>query len=403
MNQWPRMALSEICEINPKRNGVERLRGDADVSFVPMAAVDEVSGTIVRQEVRKVDAVTKGYTPFRNGDVLFAKITPCMENGKAAVARDLLNGIGFGSTEFFVLRPKPIVLAAWIFAFLRQPAFRSLAKANFTGTAGQQRVPADFLKQVEILVPPIEEQERIVHILADSQTLLSMRAKADDHMATLIPSIFSGTFGDPTHLEKMKWPRTPVNEFAEVSYGIADKLDSATTQNEGTRILTISNVRLDGSINTDVQKYSVASTTEKEKAKLQTFDLLFNWRNGSEEHVGKTAIWEGQIAGEVLHVSFLLKIRVNKSRANPYFMWVYFNRLRATGFFTRNSRMQINTKFNASELSALELPLPPVALQDAFTADLIEVRRLEAEQAMSRERLNHFQQALLHRAFSEDL
>jgi type I restriction enzyme S subunit len=127
--------------------------------------------------------------------------------------------------------------------------------------------------------------------------------------------------------------------------------------------------------------------------------LLFNWRNGSEEHVGKTAIWEEQIPGDVLHVSFLLKIRVDPDKAHPLFLWVLLNRLRATGFFKRNSRMQINTKFNASELSALQVPLPPLELQHAFAVRIAEVRELEAVQAVSRQRLDDLFQSLLHRAF----
>src|SRR5690606_38553705 len=96
---------------------------DTEVSFVPMAAVDEVFGRITEAEVRRYRDVRRGFTPFVNGDILFAKITPSMENGKAAIASDLVNGIGFGSTEFHVLRPGPLVLPEWIFALIRRPDF----------------------------------------------------------------------------------------------------------------------------------------------------------------------------------------------------------------------------------------------------------------------------------------
>jgi type I restriction enzyme S subunit len=120
-------------------------------------------------------------------------------------------------------------------------------------------------------------------------------------------------------------------------------------------------------------------------------------------HVGKTAIWEEQVEGEVLHVSFLLKIRADLKQANPYFLWALINRLRATGYFTRNARMQINRKFNASELSALKLPLPPLELQKEFAGRVSEIRAIQTEQSASRRRLEDMFQSLLHRAFQGEL
>src|SRR5208282_1768296 len=99
------VALPDICELNPPKPSGDTLSLDAPVTFVPMPAVDAELGAITAPEIRKFSQVRKGYTAFREGDVIFAKITPCMENGKSAVARNLTNGLGFGSTEFHVLRP----------------------------------------------------------------------------------------------------------------------------------------------------------------------------------------------------------------------------------------------------------------------------------------------------------
>lgn len=88
-----------------------------------MPAVDAESGTILTPEIREFPAVRKGYTSFVDGDVIVAKITPCMENGKAAVARGLMNGVGFGSTEFHVLRSNSAVLPEFVFHFVRQKYF----------------------------------------------------------------------------------------------------------------------------------------------------------------------------------------------------------------------------------------------------------------------------------------
>jgi type I restriction enzyme S subunit len=159
---WVWTTLGEVSRINFRSPKLRELVDDFEVTFLPMAAVDEVLGRIAEPQVRRIGEVRKGYTPFSEGDVLFAKITPSMENGKAAIARGLCNGIGFGSTEFHVISPKPNVLAEYVFYFIRQITFREDAKANFAGTAGQLRVGKEFLESYEIPLAPLAEQERIV-------------------------------------------------------------------------------------------------------------------------------------------------------------------------------------------------------------------------------------------------
>jgi type I restriction enzyme S subunit len=130
-----------------------------------MSAVDDVSGTITKQYRKLLGSVKKGYTYFKDNDVLFAKITPCMENGKSAIAKKLTNGIGFGSTEFHVIRPSKEISPQWIHSYIRQPWYREEAKRYFTSSVGQQRVPEEFIKKTEIPLPPLSEQERIVKYL----------------------------------------------------------------------------------------------------------------------------------------------------------------------------------------------------------------------------------------------
>jgi type I restriction enzyme S subunit len=134
--------------------------------------------------VRRFGEVKKGYTVFREGDVLFAKITPCMENGKMAVARGLHNGIGCGSTEFHVLRPKPGVDAQYVYHFVSSARFRAEAAHHMTGAVGQKRVPAAFLEHCEIPLPNLDEQRRIVAEIErqfsrlDEAVAILMRGKA---------------------------------------------------------------------------------------------------------------------------------------------------------------------------------------------------------------------------------
>ena len=164
VGDWQALPISEVAAVNPRRDALLRSMDDRLVAtFVPMAAVDEVSGTIAKPEVKTLGELRKGFTPFVENDVIFAKITPCMENGKSAVANGLVNGLGFGSTEFHVVRSGPRVLPEWLWFFLRQRSVREEARRNFRGSAGQQRVPADFLRQLVVPVPPIDVQRRTVH------------------------------------------------------------------------------------------------------------------------------------------------------------------------------------------------------------------------------------------------
>ncbi|MDZ4162752.1 MAG: restriction endonuclease subunit S, partial [Burkholderiales bacterium] len=153
--------LREAAAVNPKldRSG---LTDDMQVSFVPMAAVGAADGSIDISTLRTYAEVKKGYTHFRNGDVLFAKVTPCMENGKMAVARNLQNGVGFGSTEFHVLRPGGSVDAQYLYHFVSSQTFRKEAARHMTGAVGLRRVPTAFLENAEFPLPPLAQQREIV-------------------------------------------------------------------------------------------------------------------------------------------------------------------------------------------------------------------------------------------------
>jgi type I restriction enzyme S subunit len=177
---WP--AIGEVTELNPSKPSRNALPGDAPVTFVPMPAVDAARGSINAPEERPFHEVRKGYTAFRDEDVIFAKITPCMENGKVAIARGLMNGLGFGSTEFHVLRPSGAVISEYLYHFLRQTTFRQTAEAQMTGSVGQKRVPADFLTKAALPLPPRCEQQRIV---AQVERLLARVDAARERIAKL--------------------------------------------------------------------------------------------------------------------------------------------------------------------------------------------------------------------------
>ncbi|WP_449420570.1 restriction endonuclease subunit S [Phormidium nigroviride] len=169
-NGWKWKHLGKVCQINPRRPRLMR-DSEALTSFLPMSNVNEVEGVIAKLESRPYKEVATGFTYFEEGDILFAKITPSMENGKCVIARLLLDKIGFGSTEFHVLRPRSGVTAEWVHQFLRRSAFRLEAKNHFRGAVGQQRVPSEFLESSLIPVPPTLDIQ--LRILARTEALLA--------------------------------------------------------------------------------------------------------------------------------------------------------------------------------------------------------------------------------------
>ena len=196
---WSNAPLSEICAINPR---VDKNSIDADslVSFVPMPAVEAETGKIDVSQTRAFRSVRQGYTPFRKGDVLFAKITPCMENGKMGVVPHLVSEYGFGSTEFHVLRPAEGIDPRFLYHAVSNRAFRHHAEHNMTGAVGQKRVPASILEDHEIWLPPTAEQRRIVERLEalfaeidrGVESLRAAKSTLDLYRQSLLKSAFEG-------------------------------------------------------------------------------------------------------------------------------------------------------------------------------------------------------------------
>ncbi|MFE9299107.1 restriction endonuclease subunit S [Streptomyces niveus] len=159
---WAWATLEELCDVNP-RSFEDEPEDDDFISQVPMASVEAETGRIdASHHVRYGDFKKKSLTRFQENDVLFSKITPCMENGKIAVARGLLDGRALGSTEFHVLRSCSAVLPEYLMHYLLQPDVRRNAEQNMSGAVGQRRVPRPYLESLEVPVPPLAEQRRIV-------------------------------------------------------------------------------------------------------------------------------------------------------------------------------------------------------------------------------------------------
>lgn len=206
--------FSQACVFNPKKTEKKDWTDDLLVSFVSMPLVSE-HGEIQTNNIKPYSEVKKGFTYFRENDVLFAKITPCMENGKGAIAVNLQNGIGFGSTEFHVFRPiENISNPYWIYYFMAIDSFRIMAEKKMTGSAGQKRVPISFFENLKVNLPPISLQNEFAEFVK-----LIDKSKFDDYSRYFLCDILtltSSTIAYSKVVSILEWP----NKCCTCSIGI---------------------------------------------------------------------------------------------------------------------------------------------------------------------------------------
>ncbi len=270
--------ISEIADVNPGKSKVT-IRNDMDrTSFIPMEAVDETLGTVTTEHERLYEEVKNGYTYFEEGDIIFAKITPCMQNGKSAIVGNLIGGFGFGSTEFIVIRAKPGISNKWLLNFLRTAEFRKDAEDHFTGSAGQQRVSSDFVSNHTIPYPTDTKVLEPLLIALDekiktSQKLREAAQKQKEAANALQDSILREVFpykaGDKLP-SGWKWKKLSLLSN-NIQYGIS----IASTKNISCRkLLRITDIQK-GQVNWDTVPYCDCNMEEAKKYELKDRDIVF--------------------------------------------------------------------------------------------------------------------------------
>ena len=404
VHYWPKQPLGTVATVNPRRDPELRSHGDRlRVTFVPMAAVDEVSGTIAKPTIKAFGEVRSGFTPFREDDVIFAKITPCMQNGKSAVAKGLLNGLGFGSTEFHVIRPGTTVLSKWLWYFVRQRSVLEDAQQNFRGSAGQKRVPADFLRNLMVPVPGVAEQCRVICRIDECMDRIDeigdLRAQGIRESNSIESTIFQDFL--QARYQNRHWPIVNLGDLTESSrYGTSKR---AGRDRVGIPVLRMGNI-VDGYIDYSDLKYANLVEKEKNKYLLHHGDVLIN-RTNSLELVGKAATFDRR-DGEWVYASYLVRIRVDTSRVLPEYVTATINSHVGRRYVLATARRAIGmVNINAGEMAGFPIPLPPLEVQRGIVDRLAEARQA-GQQLRARLRATDaelLRNAVLRRAFAGDL
>jgi len=360
---WKQSPLSEVCEINPGKKEFQGKNKEMEVSFLPMAAVSE-DGKILIQEKRKLREVIKGYTNFQDGDVLLAKITPCFENGKRAIAKDLTNGVGFGSTEFHVLRPNREVTSDWIFHAISRSDFCNIAKSQMTGTAGQKRVPSRVLEQFKIPIPPVKDQEKISANIETQFTRLDAVIKNLEIIKTKLKTYRKSILKAAFNLSNVS--TVTINEISSfIGSGITPKGSKKHYRLEGIPFIRSQNIYPFKFV-TDGLVY-VDSNLHKEMRRTHTVtgDVLLNITGAS---IGRCAVipeYLGQ-ANVNQHVCIIR----NQANVIPKYLCAFLNSSLGQNQIMTSQGGVTRQGLNYQQIRKIQVPLPSVLKQNEIVEEI---------------------------------
>ena len=345
--------LKDICTINPKSPGFQ---DELTVSFVPMPKVGE-NGEFDPSEIKTYQEVKKGFTYFQNGDVLFAKITPCMENGKGAIAQSLENGVGFGSTEFHVLRPTPkYVTSKWLFYLLSWQTFRKEAEKNMTGSAGQKRVPKGFLEEYDVDLPDISIQEKRTNTLDKICSLISLRKQQLAKLDELVKARFVEMFGDPIS-NPMNWVTRPLGDECSIVTGNTPSRKVAEYYGDYIEWIKSDNINTPQAILTVAEEGLSKEGLAVGRA-VDAGSILMTCIAGSIGCIGNVAIANRKVA---------FNQQINGIMPNNNNAWFMYIQLELSKKAIQSSiNMALKGILSKGQLSEMRFVFPPIELQNEY-------------------------------------
>ena len=363
--------LGEVCLINPKSC---TLRDDTEVSFIPMTKVGE-HGEFDASEIKNYSEVKKGFTNFQNGDILFAKITPCMENGKGAIAHNMKNGIGFGSTEFHVLRPDTDkITSEWLYYLTTWKTFRKEAERNMTGSAGQKRVPKTFLENYVVNLPDIDTQKSENKILRKVDDLIFLRKQQLSKLDEFVKARFVEMFGDPVR-NPMGWKRVRFDSISE-------NLDSK-------RVPVTESDRKEGVY----PYYGASGIVDWINDYIFDEDILLVSEDGANLLMRSTPI-AFSVSGKSWVNNHAHVVRFHDF-ATQKFIEVYFSLIDISEYITGTAQ----PKLNQAKLNTMLFCWPPLSLQKQFAAFVERVDQQKQTVQQSLEKLELMKKALMQEYF----
>lgn len=345
--------LGQVVDINPSTKAT----GSADdlVAFLAMADISE-EGRVASVQQRPLADVQKGYTVFQAGDVLLAKITPCFENGKAALVESLPTQLGFGSTEFHVLRPTKEIDCKFLFHLVWNPNFRRSGTSRMTGSAGQKRVPAAFLADYEFSLPSLGEQRRIATILDKADSLRRRRQEAIQLADQFLRAVFYEKFGDPV-TNTNGFPTNRIDQLCDVATGATPARNRADYY--GGPHPWIKTGEVDTPLITSAEEHISDAAIAESNCKLFPVGTLLIAMYGQGKTRGKVGMLGIPAATNQACAAILPSQKINRHFLYTQLSLMY-EHLRAMG---RGGNQE---NLNLGMIKALEVLVPPDHLVDEF-------------------------------------
>jgi type I restriction enzyme S subunit len=390
--------LADVAEINPRFDRSQLNDLGAMVSFVPMASVSEVLGAITSEQTRELGEVIKGFTPFKDRDVLVAKITPCFENGKIAHAR-IGKQLGFGSTEFHVVRAVDTKLDdRYLYHFLRQPIVREDGERRMTGSGGQKRVPKTFIEELDIPLPPLPEQRRIAAVLDKAETLRVKRREAITKLEQLLQSVFLEMFGDSTTAT------TSVAELAPSAGAIrtgpfGSQLLHSEFVDHGIAVLGIDNAVSNTFTWAKPRFITAEKYAQLARYRVNPGDVLITIMGTC----GRCAVVPDDVP-IAINTKHLCCISLDRTRCEPEFLHSYFLlHPVARNYLESRAKGAIMEGLNMGIIKELPVALPSIEEQRRFVAIKTSLERQRAQAVSQENRSDELFAALQQTAFAGTL
>ncbi|EOX1604922.1 restriction endonuclease subunit S [Vibrio cholerae] len=394
---WPMVSLSRVATINP------RCPKDIDenqlVSFVAMASASE-EGILLQEEIRVLGETKKGFTYFEKEDVLLAKITPCFENGKSLRPFQISKQVGFGSTEFHVVRAdEKKLLPQYLFYLLWSNAFRFAGEHAMSGAAGQKRVGTDFLKNFEIPLPPLDEQKRIAAILDKADAIRQKRKQAITLADEFLRSVFLEMFGDPVTNPK-GWEVRSIRDFITIQGGYAFKSSDFTE--DGVPVVKIGNANKHGFTTKNIAFINPENSEKLKQYELYAGDLLMSLTGtvGKDDYGNITEVTNE--FGMYYLNQRVAKITVKDSNMKSYLKFV-FKHPKIKAEITKNNRGVRQANIGNSDIYCLTIPIPSNNALKIFEKIVLKARELQTKADSFPEQSVAMFNALSQKAFSGQL
>jgi len=377
VSSWPFVPVGDVFRKADETVLPESLNGP--VTYLGLENITQHTGEIEGNVVATKPADIKSLkNVFKPGDILYGKLRPNLNKVWLADRK------GICSTDIFVIEGNDGTIAPALYAYLfRSARFNDAVMGQLKG-AQLPRIGWSSFAELQIPLPPLEVQNEIVAEIEGYEKVINGARAVLDHYHPHIP----------IHPD---WPMVAVDDVVEFVSGLTVSIPEVEAEG-GTPILAINNVTEDGKLTLEGLRW--IKPPKKTLNYVQRGDLLFNWRNGSKRLVGKTAMFD--LDGQYLFASFLLGIRPHRDRVDSSYLWHTLNIYRREGRYMQFMRMNVNGLFNREELRIVEIPLPPLATQQAIVAEI------EAEQALvaaNRELIARFEkkiQATLARIWGEE-